>query len=608
VLGADRVTESGKGAEAPDVGPTNGRADRSKRRLRGLLERVGLTPETASGTFYHGFISYSHAADGELAPAIQKGLQRFAKPWYRVRALHIFRDDASLSANPNLWGSIREALEASEHLILLASPRAAGSEWVAKEAAYWREHKSIDTILIGLTDGELIWQTNGAGDSDHMPDGDGSRNPRSALPTTLDGAFNEEPRFIDLRWAHNAADLSLSHPNWREVIAELAAPLHGKPKDELAGEEVRQHRRTLKVVRAVGTALVALTLIAVIAGVVAYSQYRSAQARALAAEATAALGTNPEHSLSLALQSTQINATSTGIQALRSALATAPQRMVINSGAGAGVRAAWSPVSSQIAITGPGEAVQLWNSRNGRLQHVLSVPGSSLIVQLTYSRDGRWLAAVTKAGGVYVWNAATLVPVDTASVNARVQTAYQERLTGGPFLIATWGASAPDGLIVYALDVNQVLVFDPVPATVRELVRLPRGTTGVDAAVPSPDGSRMFVAYETPDASLMGAGSVVDLKANRSVALTPTQPMFGHQACWFGDSGAFITWDSSEAQDLALRWYNGASGREVAEFPSPDTITAAGCSPSATQDWAATGERGGRVLLHVVTRTGGARR
>jgi hypothetical protein len=36
-------------------------------------------------------------------PELQKGLQRFAKPWYRTRALRIFRDDDSLSGNPDLW-------------------------------------------------------------------------------------------------------------------------------------------------------------------------------------------------------------------------------------------------------------------------------------------------------------------------------------------------------------------------------------------------------------------------------------------------------------------------------------------------------------------------
>ncbi len=47
---------------------------------------------------FDGFISYSHAADGLLAPRLQAGLQRFAKPWWRRRALHLFRDEASLPA------------------------------------------------------------------------------------------------------------------------------------------------------------------------------------------------------------------------------------------------------------------------------------------------------------------------------------------------------------------------------------------------------------------------------------------------------------------------------------------------------------------------------
>jgi hypothetical protein len=59
---------------------------------------------TTSG--YDAFISYSHALDGALAPALRTGLERFTKPWYRSRALRVFRDTASLSANPDLWSSL----------------------------------------------------------------------------------------------------------------------------------------------------------------------------------------------------------------------------------------------------------------------------------------------------------------------------------------------------------------------------------------------------------------------------------------------------------------------------------------------------------------------
>ena len=59
---------------------------------------------STSGSAYDAFISYSHAADGRLAPAVQTGLQRLARPWYRRWALRVFRDDTGLSEIPRLIG------------------------------------------------------------------------------------------------------------------------------------------------------------------------------------------------------------------------------------------------------------------------------------------------------------------------------------------------------------------------------------------------------------------------------------------------------------------------------------------------------------------------
>src|ERR1051326_6779259 len=97
---------------------------------------------------YKAFISYSHAADGKLAPALQTGLERFAKPWYRLRALRIFRDKTGLAVTPELWGAIQKAMAASEYFILLASPSAAQSRWVCQEIEYWLQHRSIEQLLI----------------------------------------------------------------------------------------------------------------------------------------------------------------------------------------------------------------------------------------------------------------------------------------------------------------------------------------------------------------------------------------------------------------------------------------------------------------------------
>ena len=148
---------------------------------------------------YKAFISYSHAADGKLAPALQSGLERFAKPWYRRRALRVFRDQTGLAVTPELWGSIRRALERSEYFVLLASPAAAESRWVQQEVEFWLQHRSVATLLVVLTDGDLVWDTS-------RGDFDWSRT--DALPRLLERRFGGEPNFLDLRWARSDTDHS----------------------------------------------------------------------------------------------------------------------------------------------------------------------------------------------------------------------------------------------------------------------------------------------------------------------------------------------------------------------------------------------------------------
>src|SRR4051812_49237814 len=102
-------------------------------------------------------MSYSHAADDRLAPALQHAIQRCAKPWYRIRALHVFRDESALSTNPHLWSSIQQALADSSWFVLLASPDAVASEWVNRELSYWLEHSSVERILPVVTAGTWSW-------------------------------------------------------------------------------------------------------------------------------------------------------------------------------------------------------------------------------------------------------------------------------------------------------------------------------------------------------------------------------------------------------------------------------------------------------------------
>ena len=197
---------------------------------------------------YDAFISYSHAKDKPIAAALQAAMQKLGKPWYRRRALRVFRDDASLSATPHLWPAIEHALAESRFLIVLASPEAAASPWVAKEVAYWLEHKNAETLLIAVTDGRPVWD-NAARDFDWSA--------ATPLPPALAGRLTHEPKWVDLsayREGTNPRDAKFI-----ELAADFAAAIHGIPKDDLLSQEVREQRRSLTLAWSAAATLVLVT-------------------------------------------------------------------------------------------------------------------------------------------------------------------------------------------------------------------------------------------------------------------------------------------------------------------------------------------------------------
>jgi MTH538 TIR-like domain (DUF1863) len=216
---------------------------------------------------YDAFISYSHAGDGELAPALQAGVERFAKPWYRARALKIFRDETSLSADPGLWSAIELALSRSSWFVLMASPEAAASPWVDREIRWWLEHRSVNRLLIVVTGRTLSWD-------EQASDFDRARS--TALPAALLGAFDEEPRWVDCPWADSSERVSRANPDLQQVVADVAAALRGVPKDELVGIHVREHKRTMRLAGGAVASLAILLVVSVVAAVVAAVQRNTA--------------------------------------------------------------------------------------------------------------------------------------------------------------------------------------------------------------------------------------------------------------------------------------------------------------------------------------------
>ncbi len=163
-------------------------------------------------------------------------------------------------------------MEQCEFFLLMALVQSAASPWVRKEVEWWIEHRSVEQLLIVVTDGEIAWS---AGSTDF------DWNSTSCLPDLLRGRFREEPHYVELRWARDRSDLSRRNSRFRNAALTLAAPLHGRPMDELDGEDLRQ-QRLLRITAGVAVVVIGvLTLISMVERRSVQEETRMAQSASL---------------------------------------------------------------------------------------------------------------------------------------------------------------------------------------------------------------------------------------------------------------------------------------------------------------------------------------
>ena len=340
---------------------------------------------------YDGFISYSHAVDRRLAPGIQRALHALAKPWYRLRALHVFRDETSLSANPALWSSIEKALSVSRWFIYLASPRAAESPWVRREIQWWLANRGSSSMLIALTEGTLAWDEVG---------GDFAWSVTDAFPREFAGMLAGEPLWVDLSWARSADNLSLRHSQFRAAVLRLASPMHGRAPDELDGDDVRAHRRNRLTAQAAIAVLVALVVASVTAAYVAVQRNRESISRELAMQSVQQLENDPELSLRLALHATDSAGTQQAEDALRRALGES--KVLTTFFTPDQVFTARYSSTGRTILVVSGREVALWKQDASDLP-VLRHP--SMVSTAEFSADAGWVATGSWDGKARVWNA-----------------------------------------------------------------------------------------------------------------------------------------------------------------------------------------------------------
>ena len=362
---------------------------------------------------FDAFISYSHAADGQLAPALRQGLERLARPWQKRRALRVFHDSTGLAATPSLWATIQNALDSTRYFVLLASPMAAASPWVQQEVGYFVGRYGTARLLMVLTDGWCQWDGR-------RRDFDWSRS--TAVPPSLAGRFAEEPLFVDLRWARYEHQVDLRNPRFRHAIGDLAAPIHGVPRDELDAIDLRQHRKATRLRRGAVAGIAALAITSTAGGVAAVvnagqaranlqlartreaeavAAARVADARRLAAVSQSTASEHTDLSILLALASGKVQPTPEGSVALATAMTRPAAALGVQAGTAQGYRFALTADGQTLAHVAADNTVEVREWKTGAVKRTVTMDGE-IVDDLSFDRSGTLLATVTRPGELRV--------------------------------------------------------------------------------------------------------------------------------------------------------------------------------------------------------------
>ncbi len=195
---------------------------------------------------YWAFISYSHK-DAAFGRRLHRRLEGYALPRRLAgrssnlprRLTPIFRDREELPAAQNLSAEVRAALAQSRALIVVCSPAAAISPWVAREIELFRALHPGRPILAALREGE----------------------PKDALPPLLrlktEAGEDIEPL---------AADFRTGRDGWQLGLLKIVAGLLGLGLDELVRRDSqRQLRRVTAITVTAILAMLVMTVLTAIA-------------------------------------------------------------------------------------------------------------------------------------------------------------------------------------------------------------------------------------------------------------------------------------------------------------------------------------------------------
>jgi WD40 repeat protein len=541
---------------------------------------------------------------------LERALMSYAKPLL-ARPIKIFRDENYLTPNINLPKLIIDALNSSEYLILLASPEAAASAWVKDELKHWCvELQRTENLIVVLVEGTI------AADNDTKAV-DWERT--NALPPILRNYLELVPYYLDLTKVPHLDDLTLANFEFKKAINSIIARFRKIDPNIMLGVEILQHRRNLRLRNGAIAALVALTVTASIAGMIAVYQRSLAERNlshiyvnigdahwakkeVLDAEVAYTMGLLNEDSRETREKLLEVRARGVSL------LWRSPSRQ----GATA---LAFSGSASYLFAGHLDHTIGIWNTKTHALVRRL-IGHSAPISALALSSDGKFVASGDRAGRLNVWEVQTGTPVMRSEVSVGfIALAF----VGGPNLSAViagnrwlqWNIFLPGKTSEYQIDGDDIAsaAFDSGRSNLivgdrKGIIRVFDLSSGeklnfftadqipIGRLALSGDGN-FLATWSTVERSNLDPSSmrvkIWDLRANALVRDIPGS--FGFPgALAFSPDGrklaigqiatAFVIWDLAEGSATKIAIESG--GINALAFVSPNELYAVG---QGLNDW-----------------------
>lgn len=192
---------------------------------------------------YVAFLSYSHR-DKAATEWLHRSLERFRMPKKLVgletakgpvpaRLIPIFRDRDELAATDDLGAALNNALEASDHLIVIASDASAKSKYVEEEIRRFKASKGEARVFALIVGGEPY--------ASAMP----GREGEESFPRALRFKLGADGQVCDVPAEPIAADIRPGKDGRRLALLKIIAGITGLRLDDLVQREAQRRARRL---------------------------------------------------------------------------------------------------------------------------------------------------------------------------------------------------------------------------------------------------------------------------------------------------------------------------------------------------------------------------